>query len=415
MAPRSDWSVDVPVILARIDSMDPGGAAADAAEITRIMHAAEAIATTLLARFDAVDSLAGAGAVASDAAGARLGHDVGAAADRLNPARSALEAAVGDLAASTAVRPQLIASFVAGGGSALQAAVLRAAIENTMNTVYSDPMSGRADGLTVASTARTGGGSPGAGPTVPLGGPDGSGGVRATALAAPTADPGWSPAPAMSTPTGSSAAAAPSGGSSPAGSSPAAPSSASSGSAPPGSGPPLSAPPGAAAPAGTAPSAGDAAPARGRPGGPEVIGGAFTGPATGLAAAAAGRGVPRPPLTFTPAAPATSATAGSAPGAAASGSTASGAAAPASAANQSGRAAGTSAVPPGTGRSGAREDPERRRPEYLLSTQECARLIGPLPLAGPPVLGETRQAASDAAGADPAAETGDDEDVDFTL
>ncbi|WP_344783004.1 hypothetical protein [Gordonia caeni] len=404
MAPRTDWSVDLAVVLARIESMDPGGAAADAAEIGRIMNAAQRIAMTLLSRFDTIDGLAGDGAAAADRAGAQLGADVGAVADRLAPAQTALTAAAGDLAASAAVRPHLVNTYVGGGGTVLQAAVLRAAIAGTMNAVYSDPMSGRTDGLSVAETPGQRVGGPaaisGAAPTAPLAAPapspvSGPDPIPITGVApvatsgapapgAPVQAPPARPAPTPPSPTRPPAPA---------------------GSSPPSPGPgPLAPGPAGSAPAGAVParSRGTAAPTAagvrpavafgiaGRT--PPVPAAPTATSAAASAGAAAGRGVPAP-ATAGPAASATSA-----PGA-----------------TQSGRPGASSTVPPGAGRSGAREDTERRRPDYLLSTQECARLIGPLPVAGPAVLGEMPAPEPAPEGPDSGGGSDDDEDVDFTL
>ena len=408
MAPRTDWSVDVAVVLARIDSMDPGGAAADAAEIARIMHAAERIAMTLLSRFDTLDGLAGEGAVASDRAGAQLGADVGAAADRLAPAQSALTAAAGDLAASTALRPNLVSNYVAGGGTPLQAAVLRAAIAGTMNAVYSDPMSGRADGLPTAEASGRRAGGPaavvGGVPVTPAATSHPPGTAPVSGPDAIQAGPAAVSAPRSPAPRGPTTPRepAPSSGAPPASRPPPAPAGPSSSPEPgPGAGP-LAPGPAGSSPAGAVP----VRPLRSFPASPPARG--LSDVAFGLAARTPAS-TPAPSASSTPSSTSTATAAGR--GVPATGVNASPASAAAPGAAPSGRSGSSSAVPPGAGRSGAREDTERKRPDHLLSTREFARLIGPLPLAGPPVLGEDPQPEPEPV----APESSEDEDVDFTL
>ncbi|MFC0315145.1 hypothetical protein ACFQNE_08715 [Gordonia phosphorivorans] len=413
MGPRSDWNIDLAELLARIDSMDPGGAAADAAEITRILKAARAIALRLSLRFGTLDGLAGIGAVAADEAGADLGRRVSEAAERLAPAAATLDAASGDLAATVAARPTLLVTAAVG-----QPAAMQAARANIMGRVYSDPMSPRSDGLGGATTApATGGagGSPQVGtlgaPVSPSGTGLGTGGVPA----------GTMPVGVPRTPDPDAGAAVPAG--------PGGPASPNSGGPVPAGGPaaptgaPTSPPQPAGAPLGPAPAgpapAGPPVRATGRPvssplpmvpAGLRLPGGlAPTAPTTTASPGAAGNGA-------APNGTGTSTAAG--PG----GATRSGLGAPVSSSAGSGRG-GLGAGGP-VGARGAAEQ-ERRRPGYLLSTMEFERLVGPMPVAGPPVLGDAEPSSPDRPVGDGDADTGgepggedgdgDDQELDPTL
>ncbi|GAC58962.1 hypothetical protein GOHSU_64_00010, partial [Gordonia hirsuta DSM 44140 = NBRC 16056] len=150
MGPRTDWTVDASVILARIASMDPAGASADAAELHRIMTAAQAVGARLNEWFGRVDGLLGQGPVAADQAGLDLGARIADLAGQLAPAHQSLTAATADLTASQAVSTVLraqvrVSSFSPGAVDALTRQAAR-----VLDRVYSDPMSGRADGIVVS-------------------------------------------------------------------------------------------------------------------------------------------------------------------------------------------------------------------------------------------------------------------------
>ncbi|GAA4741470.1 hypothetical protein [Gordonia alkaliphila] len=402
MGPRSNWNIDIAELLARIDSMDPGGATADAAEIRRIMNAARAIAVRLLLRFDQMDGLAGVGAVAADEQGTALGKRIGEVADRLSPVAIAVDAASGDLAASVAARPALLATVTSGGG----AAAAQVARERVMQQLYSDPMSPRSDGLAGQSGSAAGVGGPALGPmsagTAASNGVVGGGGDRPAGLAPEGGSP-TAGAPAASGPGGRTGPAgvdrsitggpAPSGGPAGGPTPPGGPTGAPAGAGPTGS-PPLGAPPVAVPPPSTVPTR--PAPVYSvRPVLP-VVGSTLRLP-----------GVPAAP---SPGAPTTAA----APPVRPLGSPTAG---PASAVPSGRGGTGNGAGPLGSGgvRGAGAEEEKRRRPGYLLSSLEFARLVGPMPVAGPAVLGEPEPASSDVAVDEPDQSPTDDDDQELDL
>ena len=403
MGPRSNWNIDIAELLARIDSMDPGGATADAAEIRRIMNAARAIAVRLLLRFDQMDGLAGVGAVAADEQGTALGKRIGEVADRLSPVAIAVDAASGDLAASVAARPALLATVTSGRG----AAAAQVARERVMRQLYSDPMSPRSDGLAAGQSGSDSGvGGPALGP-IPAGtaagnGVVGGGGDRPAGLAsdggsptpgAPAAPgPGGRTGPAGADPSitgGPAPSGGPSGAPTPSGS----PTGAPAGTGPTGS-PPVGAPPVSA----PAPSTVPTRPAPVSPVRPvlPVVGSTLRLPGVPAAPSPGAANSAAPP----PVRPLGSPTAG-----------------PASAVPTGRGGAGSGAGPLGSGgvRGAGAEEDKRRRPGYLLSSLEFARLVGPMPVAGPAVLGEPESVPSEVAVDDAAQRPTDDDDQELDL
>ncbi len=388
MAPRTDWMVDLAVVLARIDSMNPGGAGADAAELRRIIAAAQRIGADLRREFADTPELSGFGAQAAGQAGRSLGVRIAEIADSLDPAQQALTDAVPVLAASAAMRPRLLMLGRLGADSRMAGAV-RQNLAAAMTTVYSEPMGGRADVLQVPAVAaqapgrRTtavlpGGAGVGHGSSA-VGGGAVPGGVTAAAAQAPTANapgaaaergrPDAAPSPghgdggAGRGGAGQGGAGAPPGGSAPGGASPVPAQLAVPGERRP--------PDAGAADPSLEPAAAGPAPV------PMSVPVAGPGPA-GLRSG--GGVVPRP----------VSALLGAGLGAAAAGA-AGPALATGAGAGSASRAGSSPPIGPASGR-GAGEDTRRRRPGYLLSVSEAVGLIGPLPLAGPPVLGETETA-----------------------
>lgn len=433
MAPRTDWTVDPSLILARVDSMNAGGAAADAAELRRIVEAARAVGERLARAFAVADGLEGIGASAAQAAGAQLGAQIVAAAASLEPSQQSLTASVPVLSASRAMRPQLMALWSTGGSPGLRAAS-RNALATAMNSVYSDPMGGHADGLTVAN-GQTSGKSASPRPIV-AGGADSLGGSSADAAGSASSS---GAVPGAVSPAGYGDPAAGRGGVN--GGTGSEPRSGLSGANGDGGGGPAGAAPGSggapAAPGGAGagqssrmgPEAADSAAASpaGADGGTGPFGAAgasgdHDGDAASVGAGPMAAGVP---LLGLPGAGAPSVgsavagrpvalptTAGLAPQAATTGG------AGAAGGANTGRGTGTAPFAPATGR-GAREDGERRRPAYLVTSDEAVELIGELPSAGPSVLGHVEPVApavaivSEGDGAETSGEPR--QDVDFTL
>lgn len=415
MTPRSDWAVAIDVVLARIDSMDPGGASADAAELVRIANAAQSIGQRLWIGFGAGEYvLAGRGAVAADAAGVELSRRLTDSARPLQWAGRNLTGAASDLAATAAVRPQVIALHAVNSGNVAQHLQANQMIAAVMNSVYSDPMAGHADLSGAVPPAGADGRD--AAERVGPAGPPAAETSRAPG-AAPNRSPGpldaAGPVPAAPAP----GRAPPSPGPVPVGGEPGSPGAA--GTAPP-------APPGPAGtgayPAGPTPArvvpaahgAPGVVPVAGPPLGVPPVGGAPQGPA-GLwtPGTVSGPAVATPGPTAASRVPSPT---GPASGVAPPGSTQS---RPSAVAPSPG-ARGSSGLPPAAGLRGARDDEERRRPDYLVSTQSAVDLIGPLPLAGPPVLGEPTAGAPDASdpeldGSGPVDADEDDQDLDLTL
>jgi len=437
----TEWLVPVTTILARLDSMDPGAASADAAEIGRILAAVKAVADRLDWVFGdsggvgggsgaGTTTLAGAGAAAAEASGRSLAGRLTAAAAQLAPVQQALAGAAGDLSRSQSLRPQVAMIDPApalGSTDGLHAAQL-AAVAETLTTLYNGPMSGHADGIAVETTAS------GPGTADPAAGPRTAGTLTTGDPVSQSAGTGTgdTPAPAgvVAMPDGAATA-------------PAVRTTAPGASAPD---PAPSAPWSAAAP-------GRAGPTAASPGaGPD------DDPPAGPAATVVGRTDPSPrdpdpgdrrvgglhgvdPLapaaTLLPAAPMPGPGGAAGPAAAvrAAGATPSvpsvpGGAAGSSPTSPAGRGGPASGYPAGGGRPGAQEDRRHRRPAYLLSAGEGVGLLGTLPVAGPAVLGVWPDAGDgDAAdGENGAADDGpeyadgeadgpvqDDQDRDFTL
>ncbi|MGB3698712.1 MAG: hypothetical protein WBA05_14890, partial [Gordonia sp. (in: high G+C Gram-positive bacteria)] len=130
--------------------MDSAAAAADAAEINRIIAAARAVAARLSAAF-APGELVGAAADGAAQAGARLAEQVSAAADGLVGGQSSLTGAAGILAATVAYRPRVLAMTIVLPRSAAAGAAARAALGAELTGAYNVPMAGSARGLTAVA------------------------------------------------------------------------------------------------------------------------------------------------------------------------------------------------------------------------------------------------------------------------
>ncbi|MFT3714898.1 MAG: hypothetical protein QM774_02850 [Gordonia sp. (in: high G+C Gram-positive bacteria)] len=389
MAPgRTDWMVPVEVILARLDSMDPSSATADAAELRRIVDAARAVAARLTAAFGDAGPLEGGGAEAAAWAGLQAGRLIDDAAAALDPVHESMSGAAADLAATRSLRERVFLGSVLSDGGPREAE-RRAETARLFDGVYNVPMGSRGAGVhDVDAGSRAHGadalaGAPGAvgrGASVPApaaaapfgtspGSPAVAGSVVPDAVSAQSAAGPEAPVAAMPPPTGGSGSA------------------------------PIPAVPGAGPSGGPAGPAAPGAPGGGGPFGVPTAGagGGGAGPA---APSAAGRARPAP----SPAMPmpgVTGAVRPPAPGTAGGASGASGARAaspsavarpavvnPGGLAGASTGRSGSSFLPPGAARGGAREDDTRRRPDYLVTSREGAGLIGALPDATPAVLGE---------------------------
>ena len=119
----TSWIVPVSTILARLDSMNPGGASADAAEIARIVRAVADIAVRLAGAFGG-DELEGAGAQAAQTAGYELAGAVAATSKALAPVHGALTGAAGDLGNAQRLRGQVALLADGSPGSAVPQTVV---------------------------------------------------------------------------------------------------------------------------------------------------------------------------------------------------------------------------------------------------------------------------------------------------
>ncbi|WP_440713612.1 hypothetical protein [Gordonia sp. FQ] len=406
MTPRSDWFVELGAVLGRLDSMDPGGAAADGAELARIASAAGQIAGRLAGRFSQVDGLVGDGAVGADAAGLSLGDQVQGAAQGLEPAHGALTSGAQALMMSTASRAQIVALWAFGNRTGQPEFVTKASVSSLMTGVYSEPIGGHADGLhpaapppvrglgPAAAVPGAGGVAPSPATMIPAGtapaapAPTAGDLVRKTAVTPGTGvrrgggDPTPSPR-SENTPAPTGGAPGPDRRGGTRTTAPLA------GSVPPDTRPVTSGPPAGGRPAP------DGGGGRAVP----VVVPPVPAVPPGLSTMPRGGGPVPSTSPSSPAAPSRTAPPVAGPGTGGPG----------------GRN-GSSPMSPAAGRGGAREDDKRRTPDYLLSVREAVGLIGPLPLAGPAVLGDTAVAAGDAAPA-PGTPTRDhdDQDLDFTL
>ncbi|WP_161896122.1 hypothetical protein [Gordonia spumicola] len=173
------WT-DIMETLARIDSMDPGAASADAAEIARIAARAQAVADRLRTAFAPGGQLAGWAAEGSSDAGQALASRIGIAAGGLAPAAGALGRAAAVLTASHAVRPRIasLAPMAHTGDPAL-VSTLVATINLAMVGTYNHPMA-----IDVQASSAGDGGTNAGGPVSAATGSNGAGDLTRT-----TADP----------------------------------------------------------------------------------------------------------------------------------------------------------------------------------------------------------------------------------
>ncbi|WP_132993657.1 hypothetical protein [Gordonia zhaorongruii] len=144
--------------LARIDSMDAGAAAADAAELRRIVAAAAAVAGRLSAAFAPTDGLSGRSAEGASAAGAALATRIESASQTLSPGSAALDGASAALDGSIASRDRVAAL----GRLEAEFPELRVAVVGTLNglmgVAYNSPMSASAGSVSAAGGPESGSG-----------------------------------------------------------------------------------------------------------------------------------------------------------------------------------------------------------------------------------------------------------------
>lgn len=148
----TSWIVGIGELMARLNSMEPGAAAADAAEISRIVDEATAIGDKLKAAF-ADGAWVGAGDVTGVAADASresahaLAAQVGSVADRLRTGHQSLTTASGVLTAAVAYMPRLMAlQLLAPSSEGIRQGVgMGVGLE--LEKVYNPPMSSTANTL----------------------------------------------------------------------------------------------------------------------------------------------------------------------------------------------------------------------------------------------------------------------------
>lgn len=148
------WT-DIEQTLARIDSMDAGAAAGDAAEIRRIVTAAKAVGERLVTVFASQGVLSGAAADASTTTGVALGTHVQTSVAGLDSGAGALDEAAGALAASIAQRERIAALTAATRTPEIRIAA-RTAVHAMMAGSYNIPMSSSTTGIADPSGSSSG-------------------------------------------------------------------------------------------------------------------------------------------------------------------------------------------------------------------------------------------------------------------
>ncbi|WFN94388.1 hypothetical protein [Gordonia sihwensis] len=407
------WTVAAEELLARLDSMDPGAAAADAAEIARIVDAARAIGERMAAVFG-TGSLVGAAADGGARAGVDLAERITSTSDRLASGRSSLASASGVLAGAVAYRPRVVALSVVG---TTQPAVLSAllGVGTELAGVYNAPMDSSARGLL-------------------SGGPDASPASHGAPAAADTADRAAVPAVA-----GPMAVDVPSGDGPPVGDGPVAAAPDQGAGAAPAAGPPR---PGVAADAGPKQSSAGPGPS---PGAAPAAARGPTGPAAGddgigppgrtarpgpsrhtssarsaeLSAAPGVLDAVPPPVRAAPSVPAAPRSVVSETTAQTTSSASRAASVPA---GRTATAGNASASRPGGGPYGAApsarrsEDEDGHRPaDYLRSATEGILVLGPQPLVAPAVIGDLEEGVPEAGPGTDVQPPGDDDDQELDL
>lgn len=419
----TSWTVSVGEMLGRLTSMEPASAAADAAEISRIVGEAKSIADRLTQAFAGGEwtgaaELTGVAADSSTQAASALAGQVSSVASKLSGGHGSLSTAAGVLTSAVAMTPQVTALLATpiNDASLAMSGVLQSAVATQLTGIYNSPMASSAHALTTvgathAATMRGGATAGTDGGVVPTNGAPqnepapgvpgdtpGSGGV-------PTRAPGpETPGAGPNGPAGPSAG--PGGGDAP-------PTSAPKSSPPAGpdlSGPPVASPqvPPSPMPVGV--------PRTVSPGTSPMPVGAVPGPVRPMVPGLAPLGRPVGPLS-----PVSDVRVSAGPkGVAGTGGLQ-------GAGNGSGTGTGAN---PAASRQGAgpyaptsrRNDDERshRPADYLRSVTEGILVLGPQPLVGPPVIGglessDVIASPSDLVDDPDSDDPDDDQELDLTL
>ncbi|MGO3325241.1 hypothetical protein [Gordonia sp. (in: high G+C Gram-positive bacteria)] len=395
------WT-DIEQTLARIDSMDAGAAAGDAAEIRRIVAAAKAVGERLATVFASPSVLSGTAADASTVSGVALGTHVQTSVTGLETGAGALDAAAGALTASIAQRER-IASLTGATRTPEIRIAAQSAVHAMMAGSYNIPMSSSTAGIADQGTpnprsTRVGGPDTTSDPTSAAGTTSTASGTSTfqtsgesplndsgtTAFGAPGPEQaGRQPAASPSTAPASRVEPVPNSGQAPSrtatgGTGPGPTASGPTGSGPTGSGPGGPAPSGAVA--GTSARTVSATP-RGE------VGLSLTTPRTPGTIVA---GVPIPALGATPSPSVAPGTAQSqvvgTPRPSISGASAAAQSSAATAASAASRASAGASPAMGPGAVRRKDDEERTGVDYLRSAREGELILGTAPLVSPAVL-----------------------------
>ncbi|ALG84528.1 hypothetical protein [Gordonia phthalatica] len=186
----TSWMVDTNVMLSRLDSMEPAAAAADAAEIGRIIEKAQAVADRLRFAFAPGSDLSGVSARAAETAGKSVAEEVESVGNRLQVGQTSLTRSGNALAATVAYRPRIAALDALKNAPPSAQLAARTVLSGELTGAYNSRMAASA----AAVVPETLGGSvtDTAGRSV-----DGAGPQTTTASSSPVDDAaGWQPAPA---------------------------------------------------------------------------------------------------------------------------------------------------------------------------------------------------------------------------
>ncbi|GAB18642.1 hypothetical protein GOEFS_060_00350 [Gordonia effusa NBRC 100432] len=160
---RTDWDAhSVADIIAKLQTMDSAQARADAAALATAVSSAQAVAQRIASVFENTEwILKGKAANGGYNAAQRIAVDIAKDASVASRAISALSEAGETLRAAAHTQFTLVALQAQMAAEPENAAVIKAAVTETMNVNYSDPMSGTPvpgalAGNTVKPTARSG-------------------------------------------------------------------------------------------------------------------------------------------------------------------------------------------------------------------------------------------------------------------
>ncbi|MEJ9079274.1 hypothetical protein WKY82_12685 [Gordonia malaquae] len=183
------WT-DIATTLARIDTMSSASAAADAAELARIVSAVESVAVGLRAAFAPAAGLLGVATDGASDAGQSLAARISTSAAELEPAASVLSDVSGVLAASEGVRGRIAAMAPIMSIPGLRGSVV-GAVNSLMVGTYNEPMTvSRGMEITPAGAPEAATSA-----TATLGMPSVAAGDQPVALRPAGPDPSYSPSP----------------------------------------------------------------------------------------------------------------------------------------------------------------------------------------------------------------------------